>query len=418
MCAVKNKLLDGRYVPIKEIGSGSFSTVWLVFDLNTVKYCALKIQNTEDYDDALYEISVYNAIENIKSDNLMKLYRSFEYEDSDDDEDDKPHICMALDIMNCSTHDLIKFQYKKGLPFFAVMEITKQVLMGLNKLHQNNVIHKDVKPENILISNYVDKYEELKSVVGAESLVKKNGVTNKKNKDKVIKEIFARVDKFLEGMQGNSDNEENSDENNDEEYILSESSSESSIEQMEINENIHMFENIHAKLADMGHCVLPHTNFPYQTQSNYYLAPELILHIDYNFSVDIWALGCSIYELLTGNILFDSESYGGNTYRHHLYMIAEKLGMFPQSWIEECELKDVFFNKRNTCIKGYRGIKFQRPLWKELQLICKNNNLTDELGTYFVDFMMGLFRYDVNSRFTAQIALDHKIFKLIENIVV
>lgn len=36
----------------------------------------------------------------------------------------------------------------------------------------------------------------------------------------------------------------------------------------------------------------------------YYLAPEIFKGLAYNFSCDIWSLGCVVYELFTGEILF------------------------------------------------------------------------------------------------------------------
>jgi serine/threonine-protein kinase SRPK3 len=414
MTGLKNKLLDNRYILIKEIGSGSFSTVWLVFDINTVKYYALKVQNTDDYDDARHEISVYDYMAKIKSDYLMNIYNSFEFKDDDADDDDNPHICMVMNLMECSTHELIKSkQYKHGLPFQIVMKITKQILIGLDQLHQHNIIHKDVKPENILITESDNLYKDIKIALEAKKIVEKHSKNqkqlNKKIKDNILKEICSR----------NKNNDSDSDDDSDEcdsichnlELKSDSSDNESTTSNNSITSIFYINENIHVKLGDMGHCILPHTNFPYQTQSNYYLAPELIMKLPFNNTVDMWALGCTIYELLTGKILFESESYNGNTYRHHLYMIAEKLGIFPRSYMESCLLKDIFFNKKCTCIKGYKGIKFQRPLWKDLQNLCKDKCLSSDDEKLFINFMMGLFRYDIHSRTTANQALNHDIFK-------
>lgn len=161
----------------------------------------------------------------------------------------------------------------------------------------------------------------------------------------------------------------------------------------------------------MGHSVIPDVKNKTETQANYYLAPEIIMKAEHDNSVDMWGLGCTIYELLTGHILFDSENYPGNTFRHHLYMVAEKLGMFPPNIIDTCNDKDIFFNKKRTCIKGYKCIKMIRPLCNELRDICKHNNLSTYTEDMFVDFMMSLFKYDRHSRLTAQNALSNELFK-------
>ena len=45
--------------------------------------------------------------------------------------------------------------------------------------------------------------------------------------------------------------------------------------------------------------------------TNYYMAPEVIKGENYNNKIDIWALGCIIYELFTLNICFESKSLFG-----------------------------------------------------------------------------------------------------------
>jgi serine/threonine-protein kinase PRP4 len=36
----------------------------------------------------------------------------------------------------------------------------------------------------------------------------------------------------------------------------------------------------------------------------FYRAPEIILGLKYDFAVDLWSAGCTIYELYTGKIMF------------------------------------------------------------------------------------------------------------------
>lgn len=42
--------------------------------------------------------------------------------------------------------------------------------------------------------------------------------------------------------------------------------------------------------------------------SRFYRAPEIILGIPYDYAVDMWSIGCTLYELYTGKILFTGES--------------------------------------------------------------------------------------------------------------
>jgi serine/threonine-protein kinase SRPK3 len=58
------------------------------------------------------------------------------------------------------------------------------------------------------------------------------------------------------------------------------------------------------KLTDFG-CIKKSGSTCQTVQTRYYRSPEIILGLDYDNNSDIWSLGCSIYELLTGKILID-----------------------------------------------------------------------------------------------------------------
>lgn len=42
--------------------------------------------------------------------------------------------------------------------------------------------------------------------------------------------------------------------------------------------------------------------------SRFYRAPELILGVPFDYAVDMWSIGCTLYELYTGKILFTGEN--------------------------------------------------------------------------------------------------------------
>lgn len=428
MSIKKNTLLNNRYILIKHVGSGSFSNVWLVFDINDEVYYALKIQHCSDYKDAKYELLAHDHIKKLTSKNILNIFDSFEYEDDSDDEDDNPHVCMAMECMSCSSHDLIKL-HKTGLPIEIVMKIIKDVLIGLSQLHEANIVHRDIKPENILINTTEDKHKNLKEKLNCENIVKKHSAINKKkNITKNISNIVSEISKNNNKYKSNDNSSDNSDSDSDSDSNTHNSdnlnlnniftnNTKPKIKQnkTQLTSNINTISKnsiIVSKLSDMGHCILPiDEQCIHPNQANYYLAPEIILGLECDNSVDMWAIGCTIYELLTGKILFDSEKYNGNTYRHHLYMIVEKLGMFPKEWINNTPMADIFFNKKKTCIKGYRGIKFQRPLWKDLFEISQLNSLSPQVEADFLDFMMKIFKYNSNTRLTSNNALKHNIFK-------
>ena len=77
------------------------------------------------------------------------------------------------------------------------------------------------------------------------------------------------------------------------------------------------------KVADLGSAKVldmsdKRMNTPYVV-SRYYRAPELIMgsHL-YNFSIDIWAAGCILFELISRTPLFPGESEGMQLLEHSL----------------------------------------------------------------------------------------------------
>ncbi|KAL8707120.1 MAG: hypothetical protein Q9220_007797 [cf. Caloplaca sp. 1 TL-2023] len=42
--------------------------------------------------------------------------------------------------------------------------------------------------------------------------------------------------------------------------------------------------------------------------SRFYRAPEIILGVPFDFAIDVWSIGCTLFELYTGRILFTGRS--------------------------------------------------------------------------------------------------------------
>jgi serine/threonine-protein kinase PRP4 len=91
-------------------------------------------------------------------------------------------------------------------------------------------------------------------------------------------------------------------------------------------------ENINIlKLCDLGTAV-PITEAltaPYLV-SRFYRAPELILGIPYDYGIDIWSVGCTLFELYTGKILFTGRNNNGM-----LRSIMECRGKFPHKLLRK-----------------------------------------------------------------------------------
>ena len=72
-----------------------------------------------------------------------------------------------------------------------------------------------------------------------------------------------------------------------------------------------MLENeyLHAKVkvVDLGNACWTYKHFTDDIQTRQYRAPEVLLGANYETSVDLWSLACIVFELVTGDLLFDPQ---------------------------------------------------------------------------------------------------------------
>lgn len=64
-------------------------------------------------------------------------------------------------------------------------------------------------------------------------------------------------------------------------------------------------ENVQVKICDMGNGCWTHHHFTPEIQTRQYRSPEVIIGADYNTSADVWSFACTIFEMITGDFLFE-----------------------------------------------------------------------------------------------------------------
>lgn len=136
------------------------------------------------------------------------------------------------------------------------------------------------------------------------------------------------------------------------------------------------FSNPVVKLTDFGTMIrFGETNGTIQTR--YYRAPEIILGHKFDEKIDLWSLGCSIYELATGKILFYTckdtmiEKYDVDLV--NIRLMFEKIE--PEQKIQL--LKSIYKSNRKNYFMNHNGClnyfkKIDNKIWT-----CdfENNNL-------------------------------------------
>jgi len=71
-------------------------------------------------------------------------------------------------------------------------------------------------------------------------------------------------------------------------------------------------EQVMVKICDMGNGCWTYHHFTPEIQTRQYRSPEVIIGADYNTSADVWSFACTIFEMVTGDFLFEPRK--GNNY--------------------------------------------------------------------------------------------------------
>jgi serine/threonine-protein kinase PRP4 len=94
------------------------------------------------------------------------------------------------------------------------------------------------------------------------------------------------------------------------------------------------------KICDLGSAspITENATAPYLV-SRFYRAPEVILGIPYDYGIDMWSIGCTLFELYTGKILFTGRNNNGM-----LRAIMEYRGKFPHKLLRRGALTYDYFD--------------------------------------------------------------------------
>ena len=201
---------------------------------------------------------------------------------------------------------LKKYGKNVGIHIVAVRSYAQQLLFALKLMKKCNIVHADIKPDNILVN-------ESKSLLklcdfGSASLVSENEITP------------YLVSRFYR-------------------YVF------------------HQFLYIFHFLS-----------------YNYFRAPEIIMGLKYDFNLDLWSVGTTIYELTTGKIMFP-----GHSNNQMLKLFMELKGKIPNKLVRKGQFRAQHFDDQCNFLSHETDKVTQKDKVTVMPVVTKTRSLSQEL---------------------------------------
>ncbi|ODR08665.1 protein kinase domain-containing protein [Mycobacterium shimoidei] len=144
--ALEGRLLDGRYRVVAKIATGGTSTVYRGLDVRLDRPVAVKVMDSRYAGDEQFLTRFRleaRSVARLKDAGLVAVY---------DQGLDARHPFLVMELIEGGT--LRELLAERGpMPPHAVAAVLRPVLGGLAAAHRAGLVHRDVKPENVLISD-------------------------------------------------------------------------------------------------------------------------------------------------------------------------------------------------------------------------------------------------------------------------
>lgn len=482
------KYKDGRYVLVRKLGWGHFSTVWLARDSQSLKnsHVAMKIVRSDKVytEAAIDEIKLLKRVrtnpgeEVLGAKYILRLLDNFVHSGPNGE-----HIVMVFEVLGENLLALIKKYEHRGIPMIYVKQISKQLLLGLDYMHRRcGVIHTDIKPENVLMEigdvegivemvELMDKQKkDLKrlhkqtSVDWSSSsspyssqanqplgLVSSSSSANVLESTTPLQRVPSRRPRrhsVITGSQplpsplsstnfhemkaqflGQSNSSSlssshwqgfihsksnvaiphtNSMQNGNRSTQINEEQLANSLSSLDISQGEEPITEalnpttlttsdtnvIQIKIADLGNACWYDEHYTSSIQTREYRAPEVLLGAPWGCSADIWSTACLIFELITGDLLFEPDE--GHSYSKdddHIAQILELLGDFPSYLLQEGRFTRTFFNSRGQ-LRNISKLKH----WPLKSVLTEKYNFSPEEAQAINDFLLPMLHLDPRKR--------------------
>mmetsp|Transcript_4302 Transcript_4302/g.7536 ORF Transcript_4302/g.7536 Transcript_4302/m.7536 type:complete len:634 (-) Transcript_4302:97-1998(-) len=157
------------------------------------------------------------------------------------------------------------------------------------------------------------------------------------------------------------------------------------------------------KVADLGNACWVERHFSDDIQTRQYRSPETIINAGYDTSADVWSLACMVFELVTGDYLFDpkaSEEYPRD--EDHLALFIELLGPMPKGLVSRGRRSSTYFNRRGE-LRHIKSLRY----WGLGDVLQQKYHMHAVEARNLASFLLPMLALIPEDRSSAKVALEH-----------
>lgn len=136
----------GKYTQLELIGEGACAKVFKAFDPELERYVALKLLSKRLGADATMQKQFYKEIKVQAGLNLPGIVKVF------DCGSDPAGLYYTMELVNGVSLD--KYCWDNNLSLSQKLKLIAEVALIVDKLHDKSLLHRDIKPRNVMIDEY------------------------------------------------------------------------------------------------------------------------------------------------------------------------------------------------------------------------------------------------------------------------
>ena len=161
--------------------------------------------------------------------------------------------------------------------------------------------------------------------------------------------------------------------------------------------------SIEVKICDIGNACWFNHHFSTIIQTRQYRSPEVLIGVNYNETSDIWSLACIVFELVTGDFLFQPEK--GETFTKnddHVAKFIQTLGKMPKNFAKRGEYYNKFFTKEGKMrrVKEIKHVGIK-------EILVKKYHFKETEAQALTDFLLPMLEFYPERRASARELLRH-----------